>query len=180
MNCLALVLLLLLQAAKSEPPVDMPADAGVYYRQDDGAWTKMNPAKIAEVNAKGVEMFIETGGYTNLGMKGVLMAAGASSRISRPRPTFYVRGAGSPGDAVLIQLKRENDSRVFETSSADAAIDNKGGFRKKDIRKTAVVIYSDSSFSVAPEKALKPGEYLLLFGYANAGYDFGIDSEKKR
>jgi hypothetical protein len=91
-----------------------------------------------------------------------------------------VRGAGSPGDAVLIQLKRENDTRVFETSSADAAIDNKRGFRKKDIRKTTVVAYSDSCFSVTPDQALKPGEYLLLFGYANAGFDFGIDPGKKR
>jgi hypothetical protein len=157
----------------------MPADAGVYYRQDDGAWTKLSPARIAEVNAEGVEMFIDTGGYTNLGMRGSLKAARSSFRISTPRPTLYVRGVGSPGDAILIQLRRDSDRRVFETSSADAAIDNKGGFRKKDIRKTAVVNYSDSSFSVTPEQALKSGEYLLLFGYANAGFDFGVDLGKK-
>jgi hypothetical protein len=180
MHWLGIVLLLLPQSARPAPPQDMPADAGVYYRQDDGGWTKLNPARIGEVNAEGVELFIDTGGYTSLGMKGVLNAARASLRISTPRPVFYVRRVGIPEDAFLIQLKREKNRRVFKTSSADAAIDNKGGFSKKDIRKTAVVAYSDFSFSVTPERALKPGEYLLLFGYATAGYDFGIDAAEKR
>jgi hypothetical protein len=158
----------------------MPADKGVYHRQDDGGWARLNPARIGEVNAEGVELFIDTGGYTSLGMKGVLEAARASFRISTPRPVFYVRGVGIPEDALLIQLKRERNRRIYQTSSADAAIDNKGGFRKKDIRKTAVIVYSDTFFSVTPEQALKPGEYLLLFGYANAGYDFGIDAAEKR
>ena len=180
MHCLGMLLLLLLQSVQSGPPRDMPAEPGVYYRQEDGGWVKLNPAVVAQMRHEGVELFVDTGGYTNLGMKGMLQPSRAAARISASRPTLYVRGVGAPGDVVLIQLKRENDRRVFETSSVDATVENKGGFRKKDMRNTAVVVYSDSSFSVTPEQALKEGEYLLCFGYAQSGFDFGVDLKRRQ
>jgi hypothetical protein len=124
-------------------------------------------------------MFIDTGGFTDLGMKGVLDGARASIRISAPRPAFFVRGIDSSNDVILLQLRRRKDSRTFSTSSADATIENKGGFRKRDIRKTAVQVYPEALFSVTPEQDLKPGEYLLVFGYAKSGFDFGVDPYKK-
>jgi len=42
-----------------------------------------------------------------------------------------------------------------------------------------VVPSLDGGFSATPEENLKPGEYLLTFGSANTGYDFGISPAKR-
>lgn len=179
MICRGILLLFLMQAASSGPPPGMPAGSGIYYRQDEARWIQLKPSALDDMKTRGLGLFIETGGYTNLGMKGVLNGARASIRIPMPRPTLYARGVGSSKDVILIQLKRRKDSRTFDTSSTDASIENKGGFRKKDIRQTAVVVYSDDSFAVAPEQDLKSGEYLLVFGNANSSYDFGVDLDQR-
>ncbi len=126
-----------------------------------------------------MELFAETGGYTNLGMSIICSGSRASARLSVPKPTFFVRGAGSSKDVLLVRLTQKKDKRTFKTSSVDATVENKGGFRKGNIRKTTIVSNSDNSFLVTPEEDLKPGEYLLVFGYATAGYDFGIDYPEK-
>jgi hypothetical protein len=33
---------------------------------------------------------------------------------------------------------------------------------------------------VTPEQALKEGEYLLCFGYAQSGFDFGVDLKRRQ
>jgi hypothetical protein len=43
-----------------------------------------------------------------------------------------------------------------------------------------VTVYKDDSFSVTPEQNLQPGEYLLVFGHANTGFDFGIAKPSNR
>jgi hypothetical protein len=178
MNWLGILLLLVPQAAKPAAIPDMPAASGVYYRQSDTRWIRLPPAPIAEVNTRGMRLFIETGGYTSLGRNIVCRGAKAKVRISAPKPIFYVREAGSSEDLMLIRLAQQKDTRTCETSSADASVGNKPGFRKEDVHKMAVTEYPDHSFSVTPEENLKPGEYLLTFGTVTAGFDFGIDPEK--
>ncbi len=177
MRAIALAVLFLMQVPGPEPPTGMPAGTGVYCRLNSGGWMSLNPAAMADVTAKGLELFVDTGGYTSLGTQGVLENPRSAARIPERRPTFYVRGAVSPDDAMIIRLDQKKSRRSFETSSADATTGNKGGFKEKDIFKTATVVFSDGSFSVIPERELKAGEYMLVFGYADRGFDFGIDKK---
>ncbi len=124
---------------------------------------------------KGFSLFVETGGYTNLNADLVLPGAKSSVRILVPRPTFYVRELGRPKDVMLIRLTPKKRSRTFHTSSGRDTVENKGGFKKGDIRKTAIAENPDKTFTVTPEENLKSGEYLLVLGDANASFDFGID-----
>ncbi len=175
MSALSLLVLLLAQAPKPPPVAGLPAPDGVYYRQGYGKWVKLTPAPVTNMKTKGMGTFIDTEGLSNLGMQVVYKGPRAAVQIEERLPTFYARGTGSSADIVLVQLTQRKDSRSIHASSAAATIENKGGFRKDDIRKVTVTVYSDGSFSITPEAELKPGEYLLAFGYATTGYDFGVE-----
>jgi hypothetical protein len=177
MNCLIL-LLLLLQAISPVPAPDAPDSPGVYYRQNDKTWVNLPKAPIAETKTKGIGLFVETGGYTNLGTDVVCLGAKATTRVLGPRPTFYVRDLGPSGDVLLIRLTDRKTSRTFHKSSADSTTQNKVGARKSDIRQTAVVVFSEKLFSITPEVDLAPGEYLLVIGQPDSSFDFGIDRKK--
>ncbi|HYK90695.1 MAG TPA: hypothetical protein VE398_18125 [Acidobacteriota bacterium] len=179
MSVLAFLLYSMLQTAKPAPVQGMPAAAGAYYRQDDAKWVKLESPATAKSKTKGMGMFIETAGLSNLDMTTVYQGAHASVQISNSRPTFYVRGTVSPKDAAIVQLAQKKDSRSVQTSSAAATVDNKGGFKKGELRKVIVTVYSDNSFSVMPEGELKSGEYLLAFGNSDTGFDFSISAAKK-
>jgi len=174
MKSLILVLCFLMQAAKPAPVPGMPAAAGVYCRQADAKWIKLEPPTLADQKTKGMGLFIETSGLSNLGMTAVYKGAHAPTQISDPRPTFYVRGTGSEKDVMIVQLTQKKDARTIRTSTSAASVDNKGGFSRGEIRKVTCTVYSDDSFSVQPEEDLQPGEYLLVFNYATVGFDFGI------
>jgi hypothetical protein len=172
MNWPNVLVLLLLQIAEA------PEAPGVYYRQNDTTWVVLKAAPIAEMKTSGMELFIATGGYTNLGMSIVCRGPEASLRIASPKPVFFVRGVGSAEDAFLVRLTQKKDRRTFRTSSSAASVENKGGFKRENIQRTAVTMNPDKSFLVTPEEDLKPGEYMFVFGYATAGFDFGIDPVK--
>jgi hypothetical protein len=172
------VALLLLQVAKAAVMSGLPETPGVYYRQDDAHWVRLQPAPIADMKTSGIDLFIETGGYTNFGVSIVCRGARAALRIPMAKPTFFVREVGSSKDVILIRMTRKKDTRTFKASSSAATVENKGGFEKKDIQKAIIVTNPDKSFSVTPEKELKAGEYLLVFGYATLGFDFGIDPKE--
>lgn len=178
--CFGLVLLFLsMQAAKPAPVPGMPEAAGVYFRQDDAQWIKIEPAAMADMKSKGMGDFLDTAGYTNLDVIVTYQGAQAKLQIAAQRPTFYVRGVGSAKDAMIVHLTRKKDNRTVRTASSAATTENRGGFRKEEIEPVTITIYSDDSFSVAPDQDLKPGEYLLAFSYANAGFDFGVNRAKK-
>ncbi len=169
----------LLQAAKPAPVPGLPAPDGVYYLQGDGKWFKLDKPVAAKSKTKGMGLFIETDGLANVNMTTVYYGAEASLEISTPRPTLYVRGAGSPQDAVIVQLLRKKDSRVLQTSKEAATVENKGGFKKAEIHKVTATAYSDDSFSVTPDNDLKPGEYLLVFSNSGSAFEFGVTAAKK-
>ena len=179
MRASILIVFCFLQAAKPAPVPGLPTPAGVYIRQDDAKWIKLDQPVTAKSKTKGMGLFIETDGLSGLGMTTVYYGAEASLEISATRPILYVRGAGSPKEAVIVQLTRKKDSRLLQTSKSDATVENKGGFRKADIRRVTVSVYSDDSFSVTPENELKPGEYLLLFGNSGGAFEFGITAAKR-
>ena len=104
---------------------------------------------------------------------------GAPLQITTPRPAFYARGAGFAQDAVIAQLSRAKDSRTLQTVSSAGGAGNKLGVRKNELRNSTVTVYADDSFSIVPDEDLKPGEYMLLFGNANTGYDFGVITPRK-
>ena len=177
MSHLGFLLLLLLQAAKPAPAI--PASPGVYLRSGDAQWIKIEPASLADTQTRGMDLFILTDGLYSPEMTIVYRGAAAPLQLSVPRPTFYVRGIGSPGNAVMVQLTRRKDSRTVQTSASAVASDNKGGFRKKEIQSATVTAFADDAFSVTPDNDLKPGEYLLLLSLTHPGFDFGIAGPKK-
>lgn len=168
-----------MQAGKPAPPPDLPANPGVYYRRGDAAWIKLEPAAVVDSRMSGLDQFIYTDGMTDVTTSVVYGGAQARVQISDPRPVLYIRGAGSSADAMIVHLTRRKDRRTTQISHSAASVDNKGGFKRGEIRKAAVLLYSDDSFSLTPEEELKPGEYLIAFGYPDKAYDFGIAQYKK-
>ena len=169
---------LLIHLAQSLPVPGIPDLPGVHIRKDDASWISLQKASFAKTETKGLDLFIQTGGYTSLDLEVVCPGARAATRLTTPRPVFYVRDAGPSNDVMVIQLTRKKDSRSFRKSSADTTIENKEGLRKKDIRKAAVTKYPDGTFSITPEVDLKPGEYLLALGNTSLSFDFGVDGER--
>jgi hypothetical protein len=178
MNRMCVLLFILLQSSNPAEMPDLPAASGVYYRMGGAKWVSLQPATIEKMNPKGMELFIETGGYTNLGMSMVCRGSKAAMRITASKPIFFVRGVGSSEDAMLIKLSQKKDARSFHTSSTESSVGNKGGFRKGDIRRVVTTKYPDHSYSLTSEEDLSKGEYLLVFGNATTGFDFGIDKKQ--
>ncbi len=168
-----IVLFFFLQAILPEPKAP-----GIYYKLNNAEWISLQPAPVDEMKVRGMEMFVDTGAYTNVKLNVVCRGAKASLRISVPKPTFFVRDTGSAKDVILIRLIQKKDKRTYKMSYDAATIQNKGGFDKGNIHKTVISVNPDNSFLLTPEEDLKPGEYLLVFGNATAGFDFGIDPLK--
>ena len=179
MISLVFLLALLNQVPKPAPVPGMPVAPGVYYKQTDGQWFKLEYAVMADMKGKGLGGFLETDGYLKLDITVSYPGAQARLQIPTPRPAFFVRATGAAKDAMIVQLTRGKDRRTIQTSSSATSLENKGGFKKQEIQHVNVVVYADESFSVTPQDDLKPGEYLLVFGYANTGFDFGITRPKK-
>jgi hypothetical protein len=173
------ILMILLQIPQSAIIVGEPAVPGVYYGPSNRQWIQLQAVVVDEVKAKGIKLFNYTGGYTNFSIRVFYRGAKSPLRIAVPKPTFLVRASGSSKDIVLIKLSQKGNRRAFRTSPSDATVENKSGFYKKDILKIDVTENPDRSFSLTPAQNLKSGEYLLVFGSAMPGYDFGVDLMKK-
>jgi hypothetical protein len=166
------LLLFFLQGANPPTPPDIP---GVYFLQKSSGWMALNPAPVVEMKTKGMKIFVDSGGYTNLGMSIFFRGAKASRRILDPIPRFFVRKDGASKNVILVRLLKKKDQRACQTSPSAATMENKKGFKKEDVLKMGVIEYPDGSFSAIPESTLKPGEYLLVMGDTTSIYDFGID-----
>jgi hypothetical protein len=174
----SVLLLLLLQTSKPGEISDIPTDSGVYYRQNTAQWIRLQPARIDKMKTKGMDLFLASGGDIGLGTNVVYSGAIATLRIPVSKPIFFVRAVGSSKDAILVRMTQKEDTRTLKTSSLNSSIENRGGFQKGNIRKVAVTEYPDHSFLLTPEQSLSSGEYLLVFGSATSGFDFGIDKAK--
>jgi hypothetical protein len=175
---IGLLLLSLAQVHVPPAPMAVPEAPGVYLLQNNSSWLALQTAVVSDADAKGLDMFVYTGGYTDMGMHIACRGPHASLRVPIEKPTFHVRKIGALKDASIIRLSVRKDSRVFKTSYSNVSVDNKGGFDKRDIFKLIASENTDGSFSVIPERALPPGEYILVFGNALATYDFGVDKSK--
>jgi hypothetical protein len=174
-----LLFLFLVQAADAVRTPDVPETPGVYFLQGESAWIPLQPVVTSDANAKGLQLFVYTEGYTDLGLDVVCPGSRALIRILVPKPVLYVRAIGSAKDAMLIRLTKKRDQRVVKTSFSNVTTANKGGFRREDVFKLILQESPDGYFSVLPEKELPPGEYLLVLGNAVPAYDFGIDRKKE-
>jgi len=170
---------ILAQESRPAPPVGMPPAAGVYCLQGGTKWIKLDPAPVEDSKIRSLDRLMQTEGLIIINTNNAYLGAYAALELSDRRPTFYVRGVGSPKDAQIVRLTRKRDKRTVQTSSAEISVTNRGGFKREEIRPVAVTSFSDGSFSVTPEVDLKPGEYLLAFGSAVTGFDFGISPGKK-
>jgi hypothetical protein len=178
MTKLSLLFLFLVQAADAVRAPDVPEAPGVYFLQGESVWVPLQPAVTSGANAKGLQLFVYTGGYTDLGLNVSCPGSRASIRMLVPRPVLYVRAVGAAKDAMLIRLTKKSDRRVVRTAYSNVNMSNKEGFRREDIFKLILQESPNGFFSVSPEKALPPGEYLLVLGNAVPAYDFGIDRKK--
>lgn len=167
------------QEPKPAPPAGIPESAGVYYLQGTGKWIKIDPAFVDDSKVKGMNAYMQTEGLTGLNMNYVYLGVSAPLQLAEKRPTFYVRGVGSPKDAQIVQLTLRKEDRTIRTATTEVSIGNKGGFRRGEIRPVTITALSDGSFSIVPVSALKSGEYLLALGSAVNGFDFGITEAKK-
>jgi hypothetical protein len=172
---LSLLFFFFAQAASPGRVPDVPETPGVYFQQADSGWIRLQAAATSNANTRGVQLFVDTGGYTNMGMSVTCPGARALLRIIAPKPTLYIRAIGSEKDAMLIRLTTKKDKRVYKTSFSNVTVENKEGFSKGDIFKLNRQSNPDGSFSVSPEKELPPGEYLLVLGDAAPAFDFGVD-----
>ena len=175
---LSVLFLFLAQATDAVRTPDVPEAPGVYFLKGESAWVRLQPAVTSDANAKGLQLFVDTGGYTDLGINVVCPGSRASIRMFVPKPVLYVRAVGSAKDAMLIRLTKKKDNRVIKTAFSNVTMANKGGFRREDVFKLIHQEYPDGFFSVSPEKELPPGEYLLVLGNAVPAYDFGVDRKK--
>jgi hypothetical protein len=175
---LSLLFLFLAQAADTVRTPDVPKAPGVYSLQGESAWVPLQPAVTSDANAKGLQLFVYTGGYTDLGLNVICPGSRASIRLLVSKPVLYVRAVGSAKDAMLIRLTKKRDQRVIRTAFSNVNMANKEGFRREDVFKLICQESPDGFFSVSPEKELPPGEYLLVLGNAVPAYDFGVDRKK--
>jgi hypothetical protein len=167
-----LVLLLLFQAPA---PAVAPGKSGVWLLRE-GVWSPMLSASVSEAKTRGFDNYIYTDGYTNLDMDVSFSGSRAALRISDRSPVFMVAlPDGNDNEPVLVRLERKRNQRVCRTRPPLASIGNKQGFRRQDIMRTILTVNPDKSFTVRPERPLKPGEYLLVTGSPTYGRDFGVD-----
>jgi len=178
MIVLSLLFVFLAQAADAGRSPEVPEAPGVYSLQDESGWVTLQPVVTSDANAKGLQLFVYTGGYTDLGLNIVCPGSRALIRMLGTKPVLYVRAIGSAKDAMLIRLTKKRNQRVVRTAFSNVNMSNKKGFRREDVFKLILQESPDGFFSVSPEKELPPGEYLLVLGNAVPAYDFGIDRKK--
>jgi hypothetical protein len=151
-----------------------PGESGVWLLQN-GAWLTMLSAPHSRANARGLDNYIYTDGYTNLNMDVSFAGPKADLRISGREPVFIARLENDGFEPVLIRLEKKKNRRICRSRPSSASIGNKHGFSKKDIVQTILTVNPDKSITVRPELPLKPGEYLLVTGSPSFGRDFGVD-----
>jgi hypothetical protein len=171
LSCILLLLIIQLPL----PFSNLPSNPGIYFRQQDETWLNIQTVSLSGMKTKGLKAYIQTDGFSGFETDFVCSGAHARTRIKLSKPVFYVHGLGSPKDLTLLQFEKKKENRRIHASPSDATVVNKSGFSKGAIRKVDVTVYSDQSFLVTPQEALKSGEYLLIFGQATNGYDFGVD-----
>jgi len=180
-----LILLLSFAAAQPQkpkqepPPPGMPAPQGVYFQQGPEQWVQLAHIPPRGSRIKGMDNYLMTAGLTNLNMSFDYDGPRATLQLSARRPTFFVRGVGAAQDALIVRLTQKKDRRTVGTLSSLSGVKNKGGFKAGAIREVVTAPFSGGAFSVTPLVDLKPGEYLLVFGYPQAAFDFGVRRAKK-
>ena len=141
----------------------------------DGGLLSLPSVTAAGGKTKGLDNYIYTGGDTNLGMDLSFASQKAVLRITDNMPVFTVHSDGDVSEPVLVRLKKKKDRRILRMQPSSATIDNKYGFRKQDIMRLVLTVNPDKSFTMQPERSLKPGEYIIVTGSPNSGCDFGVD-----
>jgi len=157
-------------------PADLPAAAGVYYRQVGGGWIPLAHPVLADTKTQGMEHSLDTYGWSNLNRTIVFQGAAAQIHIPDVRPVFYVRGVGSAQDVLIVQLTRKKDSREIQASSTHASVNNKEGFKRGSVFRVTTAVLAKDLYTVTPEEGLRSGEYLLVFGHAETSFDFSIQA----
>ena len=168
------------QAPKQIPlPSDLPAAAGVYWKQDGGQWIKLEPSVLADTKNRGMGRFLETDGLSNLKTTVVFRGAQASVRILDRRPVFHVRETGSAAHALIVRLKRKKENREAEVSSWEAGIRNQQGFNRGQIHQVVTSQPARGYYTITPVSDLEEGEYLLVLGDVDGGFDFAIGQTRR-
>lgn len=97
-------LLLILESALVAGIDNAPREAGVYMLRGDAEWVELEPAPVAGARTRGLEMFIETGGYTRFFVDIAFAGEKAAWRTTDRSPRFFFRGPFSPADLLIVRL----------------------------------------------------------------------------
>lgn len=111
----------------------------------------------------------------------------APIRVSEVRPVFYVKqspylvnvAGQTERDIVMVRFDKKKDHRELQMTSGASMFTFKTGFSKERTPDILVTRISETVFTVTPKEDLPPGEYLLTIGLGSAGFDFGVDAQKK-
>ena len=122
---LGILFLFLVQVTDAVRMPNVPGAPGVYFLQGESAWVRFQPAVTSDANAKGLQLFVYTQGYTDLGISLVYPGSRASIRMFAPKPVLYVRAVGSAKDTMLIRLTEKKDRRVIKTAFSNVTMANK-------------------------------------------------------
>jgi hypothetical protein len=104
--------------------------------------------------------------------------AGASVRITDPKPIFYVKAIPfwSARDCIIVKLEVKGNHRELLATASGRALTTKSSDMPGKRIDFQIVQKSDGEYILLPREALSPGEYIITFrGAAFTGYDFGID-----
>lgn len=157
---------------------------GVYYKQGD-KYLSVDPLQMSGGGMKHVgKMFVP--GLTPQ-MVWTYRGAEAPLRIVDPKPSFYVKRSfymvNVPGqtyrDILIVKFEKKKDRRELQTSNGGNMVTFKAGIGKDKLPDIETEKLADNIFKLTPKEPLTVGEYLIAFGMANSGYDFGIDLPKK-
>jgi hypothetical protein len=167
------------QPAAQKPPLETSPD-GIYY-QADQKYIAIDPLMMSGGGAKHVgKMFVP--GLTPQ-MVWTYRGAEAPVRFKDPRPVFYFKQspqmAQFPGrtyrDLVIVQFDKKKDHRELQATNGGNMFTFKAGLSKEKMPDFDIEKITDGTYKITLKQDLKPGEYLIGFGIATSGYDFGVD-----
>ena len=118
------------RAGPASPP-DLPAAAGVYYRQGEAGWVYARAGRHGGHQDPGhgsVPRYLRV--VKSQPDHGVSRARSQPSGFLDQKPVFYVRGVGTAQDVLIVQLAKKKDTREIQASSTNASVNNKEGFKR--------------------------------------------------
>lgn len=175
------ILPLLCMGQQAPVPQDVQAlSDGFYYKSPQG-WQKLEQLSMAGGGLKHVgKMFIP--GLTPQ-MVWTFRGAESPAQISETKPMFLIKESPQLAevegrtrrDLLIVRFDKKKDHRELQTTNGGNVFTFKSGLSKDRMPDITAKTLADGIFTLTPNDALTPGEYMVTFSaIGNTGYDFGV------